>query len=65
MRLGPTEVNNHLQSGWLEFSCSGNCRWQEKTEALLCFDVELAVAPGWGKNQEPICTGGHLHNLYQ
>jgi hypothetical protein len=23
----------------------------KKTEALLCFDVELAVAPGLGKNQ--------------
>jgi hypothetical protein len=44
-------VNNHPRSGWLEFSCCGNCRWQEKTEALLGFDVELAVAPGLGKNQ--------------
>jgi hypothetical protein len=44
------KVNNHLQSGWLEYSSCSNCRWQEKTEARLCLDVELAVAPGWGKN---------------
>jgi hypothetical protein len=43
-------VNSHPQSGRLKFSCCGNCRWQQKTEALLCFDVELAVARGLGKN---------------
>jgi hypothetical protein len=35
----------------LNFLASGNCRWQEKAEARLGFDVELAVAPGLGKNQ--------------
>jgi hypothetical protein len=39
---------------------SGNCRWQEKTEALLGFDVELAVAPGLGKNHAN--SGCHFRN---
>jgi hypothetical protein len=48
---GHPEVNNHPQSGWLELSCCGDCRRQENTEARLCFDVELAVATGLGKNR--------------
>jgi hypothetical protein len=43
-------VNNHRKAGGLNFLASGNCRWQEKTEARLFFDVELAVAPGLDKN---------------
>jgi hypothetical protein len=44
------ESTSHPLCGWLEFSSCDNCRWQEKTEARLGFDVELAVAPGLGKN---------------
>jgi hypothetical protein len=49
-----SQVNNHPQSGWLEFSSCGTCRRHEKSEARLGFDVELAVAPGLGKNQQRI-----------
>jgi len=31
----------------LDFLASGNYRWQENTKALQCFEVELAVAPGF------------------
>jgi hypothetical protein len=33
---------SHPQSGWLDFSCCGTGRRQEKTEARMGFDVELA-----------------------
>jgi cell division transport system permease protein len=36
----------------LNFLACGARRGQEKAEALLCFDVELAIAPGLGKNQK-------------
>jgi hypothetical protein len=49
-----SQVNNHPQSGWPEFSSCGTRRRQEKTKARFCFDVELAVAPGLGKNQPRI-----------
>jgi hypothetical protein len=37
-----SESTTTRKAGGLNFLASGSCRWQEKTEALLCFDVELA-----------------------
>jgi hypothetical protein len=44
------ELTTTRESGALPFLASGNYRWQEKAESFLCFDVELAVAPGLDKN---------------
>jgi hypothetical protein len=46
----PPESTTTREAGGLNILASGNCRWQEWAEALWCFDVELAVAPGLGKN---------------
>jgi hypothetical protein len=42
--------------GWVTQSTTtreaGGLDFGQKAEALLCFDVEFAVAPGLGKNQQ-------------
>ena len=40
------------EAGGLDFLAGGKCRWQENTEALLCFDFELAPGashPVWAR----------------
>jgi hypothetical protein len=49
----PSESSNIREAGGLNFLACDACRRLEKTEALLCCDVELAVAPGLGKNERP------------
>jgi hypothetical protein len=39
-----SESTTTREAGGLNILAGGKCRWQEKTEARLCFDV--ALAPG-------------------
>jgi hypothetical protein len=42
-------VNNHPQSGWLEFSWCGNCRWQKRQKHVCASMLNLQSHPVWAR----------------